>query len=77
MAKNSEHRVILSTNEFHRARQHPSSYVLRLIYVQVTTGLKQRSLGHRYSEPRTDIASRRKIVLGVRSGILPFVVHLG
>lgn len=70
------HRVILSTNEFHRARQHPESYVLRLICVP-----------HDYQDvgsvrwacdvpdPVGTLHLDEKIVLGVRSGVLPFVLR--
>lgn len=78
MAKNSEHRVILSTNEFHRARQHPSSYVLRLIYVPSDyEDLRNVHWAVDIPNPVQTLHLDEKIVLGVRSGILPFVVYLG
>lgn len=70
------HRVILSTNEFHRARQHPMSYVLRLIYVP----RDHQDVGSvRWAcdvpEPVSTLKLDEQIVLGVRSGVLPFIVR--
>jgi hypothetical protein len=70
------HRVILSTNEFHRARQHPASYVLRLIYVP----REYDSLGGvqwacDVPDPVNTLDLGEKIKLGVRSGVLPFIVR--
>lgn len=78
MTKNSGYRVILSTNEFHRARQHPISYVLRLIYVPSDyEDMRNVRWAADIPNPVQTLKLDEKIVLGVRSGILPFVVHLG
>lgn len=70
------HRVVLTTNEFHRARQHPASYVLRLIVVP--RNLDDAS-GVRWAgdipDPVGALDLEARMVQGVRSGTLPFLLR--
>ncbi len=71
------HRVMLSTHEFHRARQHPESYILRLIYVpREYEDVHNVRWAIDIPAPVQTLHLDEKLVLGVRSGTLPFVVHM-
>jgi len=70
------HRVVLSTNEFHRARQHPGSYVLRLVYVphdHQDVGRVRWACD--VADPVGALGLDQQIVFGVRGGVLPFVLR--
>ncbi len=70
------HRVVLSTNEFHRARGQPASYVLRLIYVpRDEDALDQVGWACDVPDPVNVLQLDKQIIKGVRSGSLPFVVR--
>jgi hypothetical protein len=69
------HRVVLSTNEFHRARLHPESYILRLIYVPRGTDTKGVRWACDVPDPVGVLRLNEQIVVGVRSGMLPFLVR--
>jgi hypothetical protein len=70
------HRVVLTTNEFHRARQHSDSYVLRLIHVpRDGEDVAHVRWAADVPDPVGSLQLDQKIVLGVRSGTLPFIVR--
>ena len=70
------HRVVLTTNEFHRARQHPECYVLRLVYVpKDDENISGVDWAGDILDPVDTLKLREQIVLGVRSGMLPFTIH--
>ncbi|MBN1887190.1 MAG: hypothetical protein JW850_04350 [Thermoflexales bacterium] len=71
------HPVVFTTNEFHRARQHPESYVLRLIYVprNYYENVSDVRWACDIPDPVNILRLDKQIVLGVRSGVLPFQVR--
>ncbi|MBN1247677.1 MAG: hypothetical protein JXC32_08470 [Anaerolineae bacterium] len=70
------HRVVLTTNEFHRARQHPASYILRLIVVpqNLDDASRVRWVGD-IPDPVGVLNLEARMVQGVRSGTLPFLLR--
>jgi hypothetical protein len=70
------HRVVLTTNEFHRARQDPTSYILRLVSVP----REEDNVGNvrwfgDIADPVAELKLADRMVLGVRSGNLPFTLR--
>ncbi len=70
------HRVVLTTNEFHRARQHPESYVLRLIVVpREVDDTEHVHWAGDILNPVGVLRLEEQIVRGIRSGNLPLILR--